>query len=292
LGKIVEYLVSANWLQVHLDGPDLVILDCTNFTDYTPQTDSFFTTSGRQAWEIEHIIGSRHADFTDGLSHEICQYRNALPDPLKLTATLEQLGIGDGSRVILYDSASSMWAARVWWMLRWIGFDNAAVLDGGLQNWKATGGDTTSVVSQHQQTSLSSRLRTELFITTEAVVKALGDTTTKIVDALAQAQFDGSESILGLRGHIPGAVNVPAESLLDPNTGCYLSKNRLCELLPANHDARTIVYCGSGIAAASVAFSMCRIGFTNVAIYMPGFQKWMHDASLPQSKKPEGKTFD
>lgn len=279
----MDYLVSANWLQEHLDDSDLVILDCTNSADYNADMGKFITISGRHDWEAEHILGSRYADFANGLSGDDCQYQNTLPYPLKFAAIMGQLEIGDSARVVLYDSESSMWAARLWWMLRWIGFDNAAVLDGGLPNWKAAGGETTSIPPLHRQVELSTHLRSELFVTKEVVKKALSDGTTKIVDALDQKQFDGSKSDLGLCGHIPGAINIPAESLLDPITGRYLPKEQLAERLPENRNARTIVYCGSGIAAASVAFTMCRIGFSHVAIYMPGFQEWIREPNFPQS---------
>jgi thiosulfate/3-mercaptopyruvate sulfurtransferase len=166
-------------------------------------------------------------------------------------------------------------------MLRWIGFDNAAVLDGGLQHWKATGGATTSQITLPEQQALAIHIRPELFVTKADVEKALKDGATLIIDALSEAQFRGSGSDLGICGHIPGAINIPATSLINPDSGQYYPHEKQAGVFPEDPSKPIIVYCGSGIAAASVAFTLHRLGFINVAIYMPGLQEWMCDADAP-----------
>jgi len=282
----MQSLVSTDWLSEHLDDPDLVVLDCTNYAELEADGQNYKTTSGRKCWSREHIPRSGHADFTGGLAGDATQYRNTLPDPEQFAAAMGNLGVGDESRVVLYDSVSSMWAARVWWMLRWIGFDNAAVLDGGWLSWKAESRRTTSGPCKHTRARLTPRVRPELFITKSAIKEALGIRSTCLVDALSEAQFYGRESNLGLSGHIPGAVNIPATSLIDPKTGRYLPLAILAECFTCDPDQRTIVYCGSGIAAASDAFTMIRLGFEDIAIYMPGLQEWVCDDDAPLVNGP------
>jgi len=175
----------------------------------------------------------------------------------------------------------SMWAARVWWMLRWVGFDNAAILDGGWQSWEEEGRRTSTKSYRHPEASLTLSLRPELFVTREAVTVALGDEFTCIIDALSEAQFRGEASELGLCGHIPGALNIPAASLVHSDTGRYLPESQLADRFPENRSRRTIIYCGSGIAAASNAFTMTRLGFADLTIYMPGLQEWVQYADAP-----------
>lgn len=286
----MDSLVSTTWLRNHLGEPDLVVLDCSNFAGLSKNGDRYVTFSGRSSWELGHIPGSNFADFTSGFAGDDTHYRNTLPSMSKFAATMGSLGVGDDSRVVLYDSIQSMWAARVWWMLRWIGFDNAAILDGGWQDWTNSGNPVSTKPSWHQSALLTPRPRPELFVIKRDMIVALNNGATCIVDALSEDQYSGKCSDLGLAGHIPGAVNIPAESLLDPETGYYIPKIELVQRLPVNRNAHTIIYCGSGIAAASVAFSMLLVGFSNIAIYMPGLQEWMRDGSLPQAcNAPERK---
>jgi len=284
---MMESMVSARWLSEHLDDPDLVVLDCTNFAELSANGESYRTVSGRRCWEDGHIAGSGFADFTSGLSGDDTQYRNALPDPDRFAAAMGALGVGDDSRVVLYDSVNSMWAARVWWMLRWVGFDNAAVLDGGWRNWKAEGGRISTEPPRHHDATLTPHPRPELFVTKEAVMAALGDGSTCLVDALSEAQFNGTGSALGLSGHIPGAMNIPAASLVDPVTTRYLPGEQLADSFPIEPSTRIILYCGSGIAAASNAYQMTRLGFANVTIYMPGLQEWVRDPDAPLINGPK-----
>jgi thiosulfate/3-mercaptopyruvate sulfurtransferase len=276
-----DNLVSVDWLHNHLDDHDLVVLDCTNFAEFNKATDQYKTVSGYANWARDHIAGSSFADFATDLSSNPSPFRNSLPDPETFAAAMGALGIGDESRVVLYDTGASMWAARVWWMLRWVGFDGAAVLDGGLPRWKAAGGETTSETNPPKQKTLTPNIRPELFVTKADVEKALENGSTSLIDALSEAQFTGSGSELGICGHIPGAINIPATSLIDPDSEQYYPLEKLADRFPQDRTRPVIIYCGSGIAAASNAFTMHRLGFQNISIYMPGLQEWICDADAP-----------
>ncbi len=277
----MDTLVSHQWLSAHLDDPDLVVIDCTNFAHWSQDAGMFVTTSGRDHWIDEHIEGSRHADFTHaGFVGDTSQFRNTLPDPKAFADAMARLGVHDGARVVLYDDAASLWATRVWWMLRWIGFDNAAVLDGGWQNWDAEGGRVSETPRPHDPADLVHGHRPDLFVTRDDVLRAMNDGT-PLIDALSAAQFNGQQAELGLKGHIPGAINIPGAGLVDQISECFLADAQLAALFPQDPAQRVIIYCGSGVAAASVAFVMTRLGYGNVAIYMPGLQEWITDPDAP-----------
>ena len=137
-----DTLVDVDWLESHADDPDLVILDCSVVLD----PDQGGTgTSGREHYERGHVPGAVFADLTVDLSDPDSELAYALPSPEAFCAAMERLGVGDESTVVLYDRSTGFWAARVWWMLRWVGFDRAALLDGGLRAWTATGNPLSMV---------------------------------------------------------------------------------------------------------------------------------------------------
>lgn len=277
----MDTLVTCDWLSANLDDPDLVVIDCTNFAHWSQADGIYRTTSGRDHWIAEHIEGSRHADFTQaGFAGDTSRFRNTLPDPADFADAMARLGVHDGARVVLYDDAASLWASRVWWMLRWIGFDNAAVLDGGWVNWDSSGGRISETPRPHDPADLAHGHRPELFVS-YADVRAAMPRGVPLIDALSPGQFEGREEELGITGHIPGAINVPGAALVDRVTECFLPDEQLASLFPYGRDEEVIVYCGSGIAAASVAFTMVRLGFTRVSIYMPGLQEWMTMPDAP-----------
>lgn len=133
-----EYLVQSDWLAAHLGDPDLRILDCTVHLVPDPRI-TYQVVPGRADFEQEHIPGADFVDLHNDLSDRSQPYRFMLPSAEQFARAVERVGVGEGSRVILYSGNTMWWATRIWWMLRVFGFDNAAVLDGGLQKWKREG---------------------------------------------------------------------------------------------------------------------------------------------------------
>jgi thiosulfate/3-mercaptopyruvate sulfurtransferase len=270
--------VTTEWLFENLNDPDLVIMDCTNDNELDEKTGEYRTVSCKSEWQRSHIPNSCYANFSTDFSGNVADYRNTLPDPNDFAEVIKKLGIGDQSRVVLYDCDNSMWAARVWWVLRWIGFDHAYILDGGFSKWQAENrpvGDTPKETIC--QSELTTKHRPETFVTIAELDELLLGEGIMLIDALSVEQFSGEESSLGIKGHIPGAVNIPATTLIDAETKILLSKDELSDLFPRVLSNRTVVYCGSGIAASLTAFVMVELGFEDVAIYMPGLQEWMSE---------------
>ena len=229
---------------------------------------------------------SRHVSFTQpGFTGDDMLYRNTLPDPDDFAAAMARLGVRDGARVVLYDSESTQWASRVWWMLRWIGFDNAAILDGGFTAWRGAGLAVTGQVNQVEPGHLTVHLRPKMFADKSEVETALTNNTL-LLDALEPCRFHGEAADLGLSGHIKGAVNIPASGLVRPKSTKFRNPNEITGHFPWPREDKVILYCGSGIAAAALGFVMQDLGYQDIAIYMPGLQEWVQDPNAPMKHRP------
>jgi thiosulfate/3-mercaptopyruvate sulfurtransferase len=177
-----------------------------------------------------------------------------------------------------------MWAARLWWMLRAFGFDDAAVLDGGWRAWRAEGRPTSTEAAPDRAATFVPRPREGLFVGRDEVLAALDDGATCLVNALSAEQHRGEVDDYARRGHLPGAENVPAAALVDPTTHRYLALEQLRAHFAPVLDGgprRVVTYCGGGIAASSDAFTLHRLGFDDVAVYDASLQEWAADPSLP-----------
>jgi thiosulfate/3-mercaptopyruvate sulfurtransferase len=208
-----------------------------------------------------------------------------LPPADRFAAVMSAHGVEDGTRVVLYDSRNSSWAARVWWMLRAYGFDDAAVLDGGWTKWTLEGRATSGEHPSFPKGHFSAKPRPGVFVAKDAVLAGVGDGATCLINGLSEEQHRGGPTVPGGRpGHIPGSGNVPADSLVDPKTQAYLPEPQLRALLAeagALEAGRVITYCGGGIAASSVAFALQLLGHDDVAIYDASLEEWATDPSLP-----------
>jgi len=275
----MDSLVTAAWLSEHIDDPNLVILDCTVLVEMT-EDGAFQVVNGRAHYEEGHIPTAGFADLMGELADSDSPYQFAVPTPERFAAAMSALGVSDDSRVVLYDDSGSAWAARVWWMLRWIGFDEAALLDGGLGAWTAHGEPLSKEPVKRAVGTLTVDLRPELIVDKEDVLAGIGDDSVNIIDALSAPQYSGEVAMYTRPGHIPGATNVPMMSLID-ETGLLVPADELDKLLTGDRDARSITYCGGGIAASLNAFVMTRHGYTDVAVYTASLQEWAADESLP-----------
>ncbi len=275
----MDTLVSADWLEQNLDDPDLVVLDATVIVQ-PDGSGGFLSVNGRPSYESGHIPTAGFADLFGDLSDGDSPHEFARPSPEQFAAAMQKLGVSDSSRVVLYDASGSVWAARVWWMLRWIGFDRAALLDGGLNAWTAGGRPLSTEPASRPAGQLTVNHRPELFADRDEVLASIEDDAVTLIDSLPPTYFRGETTMYDRPGHIPGAVNIPVFTALD-ETGRYRSLDELATLFEGERDGRAINYCGGGIAASSNAFVMTRLGFTNVAVYDASLQEWTADPDLP-----------
>lgn len=278
-GSAMDSLVSAEWLREHLDDPDLVVLDCSVVVEPDGQG-GFRTVNGRESYEAGHIPTAGFADLKGALSDANAEIGYAVPTPEAFAAAMGSLGVGDETRVVLYDSMGLPWAARVWWMLRWIGFDNVAILDGGIDAWTAAGYELSTEPADEPVRTLTVNLRPELIVDQEAVHAAIHDESIELIDALSEPQYRGDIVMYNRPGHIPTASNVPSTSLVD-ESGRIKPHEELTALFEGDRNKRTITYCGGGIAASADAFVMTRLGFKDVAVYTASLQEWSADPGNP-----------
>lgn len=272
-------LVSTQWLSDHLSDPDLVVIDCS-VTLEQDDNGGLQSVSGRASFDTGHIPGARFADLVSDLSDTNSDYQFAMPSAEQFGAAMGALGVSNNSRVVLYDSYGSVWAARVWWMLRWAGFDRVALLDGGLGAWKAEGRELSIEATSIDAQQFVVSLRPELIADRDEVFNAIGNDAVQLIDAMPESHYRGEMVMYDWPGHIPGASNTPAFSLLN-ESGHYREPDELSVMLNGNRDNRTITYCGGGISASSDAFILHRLGFSDVAVYIGSLQEWTKDTANP-----------
>lgn len=279
-----EYLVETDWLAAHLGDPALRVLECTAILHPLPEG-GYRAESGLATWQSGHIPGSGFADLTGNLSDQKSPLRFMMPPAEQLAAAMAALGVGEGTRVVLYDRAVNMWAARVWWMLRAVGFDDAAVLNGGWRTWTLENRPVSTAPCAYPRGRFVARPRPELFADKSAVLAGRSDSATCVLNALTDEQHRGTGGVhYGRPGRIAGSANVAARALVDPKTHAYLPIDELRRQFASSGvlaSGRVITYCGGGIAASSDAFVLALLGHEHVAVYDASLSEWAADPSLP-----------
>jgi thiosulfate/3-mercaptopyruvate sulfurtransferase len=279
-----EFLVETEALQAQLGDASLVVLDCTTHLIPDPKI-TYTVKSGREDFEKGHIPGAQFLDLQADLSAKHPKLRFMMPGPAEFAAAMGRFGVGEGSRVVLYSITTPQWAARVWWMLRNYGFDNAAVLNGGFQKWAREGRPVaTGPAKPRPPAKFVAREDRRLMVGKDAVKGAIGDSATCTINALSREQHAGTGgNTYGRPGRIAGSVNVPAAALIDPETGAFLPASAI----RAKFDAagafgkRAITYCGGGIAASTDALALVMLGHPDVRLYDASMSEWAPDPSLP-----------
>jgi thiosulfate/3-mercaptopyruvate sulfurtransferase len=280
----MDRLVSGAWLERELRAPDLRVLDCSVGVKLV-SGGGFKNRASRAGWERNHIPGSAHVDLRESLSDTSSPFTFMLPPASQFSEAMSKVGVGEGTRVVVYDRFTNMWAARVWWMLRAFGFDEAAVLDGGWRAWVADGRPmSTDPEPDWAPAAFTARPRPGVFVGKGEVLAAIDRDEVRLVSAVAPEQHRGERQDFARPGHIPGASNIPFDKLVDPDTHRYLPEDQLVAafagVLSDGRD-RVITYCGAGIGASSAAFVLGLLGAANVAIYDGSMEEWAADPSLP-----------
>lgn len=279
-----EFLVETDWLAQHLNDPDVVVLDCTTHLIPDPKI-TYTVKPGREDYEKGHIAGAQFCDVSRDVSDTSQALRFMRQKPDDFAAAMRRFGVSNDTRVITYSTANAWWATRVWWLLREFGHDNAAVLNGGYQKWSRENRpiETGPGKSRPAGSFTVTQVR-NLMVGKDEVKAAIGNPGVCTLNALLEAQHKGSGgNAYGRPGRIAGSVNVPAASLVDPETNTFLPPDELRQRLGAVGalDRPVIAYCGGGIAASADALILTMLGHTNVKIYDASLSEWAKDDSLP-----------
>ena len=259
-----------------------VVLDATAVLPAPEFDGDYRLESGLDRWREAHIPGSRHADLVGEFStHPAPQHFTHLASEA-LADLLGRYGVTAGRDVVLYDTSGGIWAARLWWSLRAIGIP-AAVLDGGLDAWRAAGHPVVSGDEAGPDTSSPLVIKSGLDAWADAdevAAISTGSAPGTLVCALGRDQFDGTAPTrYSRRGHIPNSLNLPARSLVSPDSGLLAEDEHLRPLLDAT--GPVVVYCGGGISAALLALGLVRAGRDDVKIYDGSLEEWTADPTRP-----------
>jgi thiosulfate/3-mercaptopyruvate sulfurtransferase len=297
-------LIDVDSLRELLDGSGgsaadsrIVLLDC--------RFDLGAPDAGRQAYLTAHIPGARYADLNRDLAAPVSadSGRHPLPSPDALAERFASLGIGNDTQVIAYDDANSSFAARAWWLLRWLGAPRVAVLDGGFKAWVAGGGALETGDAKLRTSSYSVRdgarptvpftpkVDVGAVVTSTDVLRALQDPTSLVVDARAAERFAGTiEPLDPVAGHVPGAVNYPFSNNLGP-TGRFLPRPELLkrwqERLAGTAPDSAILMCGSGVTACHNLLALELAGLPGAKLYAGSWSEWIRDPDRPVARGSE-----
>ena len=275
-------LVSTAELATHLDDPAWIIFDCRHdLTDHA---------KGGRLYRAGHIPGAHFAPVESALSgaKNGMNGRHPLPSPEAFADFLGRHGVSDASVIVSYDDVGGQYAARLWWMARWIGLRHAALLDGGFAKWTAEGRAVTAVVPLPRPATLRAQPNPTMVWSVADVSRQLGDPSFGLVDARAAERYRGEmEPIDRVAGRIPGALNrffkanLNSDQTLRPRAEL---KKEFEELLCGRKPERVGHQCGSGVTACANLFAMEYAGLAGSKLYVGSWSEWIADPARPVEK--------
>ena len=280
-------LISTGLLETHLNDSSWLIADCRYNLNDEPL--------GRRLYLASHVPGAVFVN----LAHDLAATRTGtngrhpLPAPEVMAETFARLGIGNATQVIAYDQDAGAFASRLWWMLRYLGHDAVAVLDGGFARWTREGRGVRGGNETRTAATFTPRLRKDMRVTVDDVVAHLGDGSALLVDARSPERFDGNPDPLdNVYGHIPGARNrfyrhnVAADGTLRPASELKTEFERVLGGRRAND---VVMYCGSGVTACHNLLAMERAGLRGAKLFAGSWSEWEADPARPVERSPKSK---
>ena len=282
-------LVGADWLRTHRDRSDLVVLDA-RVGPATTSGGKVRYLSGQAGFERDgHIPGARFADLCDGFSDPAGAFAFTRPKADDFREVVQDLGIGENSLVVVYDSLSGAWAARVWWVLRAYGHRDVRVLDGGMRAWVAAGGAVAfGPAAAPARGDFTPIAQDGFFVDTAQVLAVVeGPDDARLVCASQRAEFTGEASDDPRRGHIPGSFSSPYRDLLDDTGRLRLDRVRgEVSRMGLDRAGAVLLYCGGGVNAAGLALGLAAAGYDQPVIYDGSLNEWRADPALPLETGP------
>jgi thiosulfate/3-mercaptopyruvate sulfurtransferase len=269
-----KWLVETEWLAERLKAPDIVVIDATLYLPTTPR-------NAYEEYRNAHIPGAIFFDIED-LSDVSNPMPHMLPAPEKFASRVKAMGIGDGTKVIAYDTQNMSSAARAWWMFRVMGHDDVAILNGGFSKWRTENRPIEMAEPPRRGERHFTIRRNGALVRDMSDVKALlGTDRAQIVDARSAGRFAGTEAEprdVPRVGHMPGAVNLPYTELIAPD-GRFKSADELAEAFRAagiDVNRPVVASCGSGVTACVIAFALGQLGQPNAGVYDGSWTEWSH----------------
>jgi thiosulfate/3-mercaptopyruvate sulfurtransferase len=279
-------LVSTEWLAANLGDPRLRVVDMRGkVLPPTAPKPHYFPR--HEDYAAAHIPGAVYLDWTTDIVDLDDPVPAQVAPPAKIARVLGERGIGDDSVVVIYDDWFSMFAGRLLWVLRYYGFENARILNGGMVKWLAEGRPVTAELPAHPPATFTPRPQAHLRKDASQILAALGSDTL-LIDARSLKEYQGEESRAVRGGHIPGAVNVFYQSLLSPEDHTYASPEELRARFAAagvNVDElgerEVVAYCNGGVSATPAALAYELASGRRAALYDGSWNEWGNDESKP-----------
>jgi thiosulfate/3-mercaptopyruvate sulfurtransferase len=274
-------LISASELAAHIDDPNWVVVDCRH--------DLANLAAGRAAYASGHLPHAAFVDLETELSGAkrapdgAFRGRHPLPAREAFIETLRKLGVNDASQVVAYDAHGGMFAARLWWMLRWVGHDAVAVLDGGMQAWQALGVPLSTELPARARGTIVDRAPLVSTVSVDQVLANLNSGERTVVDARAPDRFRGeNETIDPVGGHIPGAKNRFFKDNLQGDGRFKDAAQLRAELADiVGEPGKAIMQCGSGATACHNLLALEVAGMPGAALYPGSWSEWCADPARP-----------
>lgn len=282
----LDPLVSTDWLADHLEEENLRVVDIRGYVKKTDLGDGRQKAeylAAREEYDEAHIPGAVYVDWTRDITDPDDPVPVQIAAPSRFAEAMGSLGIGDDTRVVVYDHAGGQFATRLWWALTYYGHDAVSVLDGGWSKWTAEGRPATTEVPEpgpavfNPEPRAGWRTDAETLLATDAFV----------LDARDEGQYTGVVARgEGRAGRVPGAAHLHSESLFDPESGTFRPDEDLARRLgeagvPEDREERIVAYCNGGVAATVPLFTLYRLGYRNLANYDGSWNEWGVREDLP-----------
>ena len=285
-------LVDTEWLQDHLEDPDVRVVDIRGYvkkTDLGGGRQSAEYLPAREEYDGAHVPGAVYVDWTRDITDPDNPVPAQVAPPDRFAGLMGSLGIGDGTHAVVYDHAGGQFATRLWWALTYHGHDRVFVLDGGWNKWTAEGRPTTTEVPNPAPATFTPKTRPGWRREAEEVLSASRTGEALVLDARDEGQYTGAVTRgEGRAGHVPGARHLHADGLFGPD-GTFLSDEDLEKKLreagvPEDREAPVVAYCNGGVAATVPLFALHRLGYQNLANYDGSWNEWGAREDLPAER--------
>lgn len=277
-------LVTTSWLEEHLDDENLRIVELRGSVLPPTEPPPHYLTD-REGYLAAHIPNAIFVDWQVDIV-EPGSLSNDIASPERFAALMSRLGIGNEHTVILYDNLASMLAGRLRWCLRYYGHEGARVLDGGWDCWRAEGRKVTSAVPQFERTTFVTREDTGLKATADEILAGLSTEEMQLIDVRSPSEYTGESSRAKVGGHIPGALNVPWNTLVNEDRTIKPAAELRENLRNAGIELEapdTVLYCNSGVSATVGMLALEIAGAINLRLYDGSWKEWGNNPSTPKA---------
>jgi thiosulfate/3-mercaptopyruvate sulfurtransferase len=286
-----QFLVETSWLEEHLHDADIRVVDMRGYVqivtvDASRGLQEAHYLGVREEYEQEHIPGAVYVDWTCDIADPEGDVEAQIASPEQFSEVMGRLGIGNQHLVVAYDAhPASQFATRLWWALNYYGHTRVVVLNGGLPKWQGEQRPVENTLPKYPSATFTPVAQPQLRATAEDVLAFLPRHSVSIIDARDSGQYTGKIARgEGRRGHIPGAINIPREELVDPVTGTFRSNAELQDVFGSVNIAphqHVVAYCNGGVAATTVLFSLAMLGYPHLTNYDGSWNEWGGRRDLP-----------